>query len=337
MTSIPVVDLADVGEDTESEALQQVARQIGEACRESGFFYVTGHGIPQELQERLENLSRRFFAQDDRSKQAIRMELGGRAWRGYFPVGSELTSGQPDQKEGIYFGAERGRDDPAVKAGLPLHGPNLFPQIDGFRETVLTWMDRLTQLGHRLLQLIAVSLGVKPTWFSDGCTSDPLILFRIFHYPPLAAQSQDVWSVGEHTDYGLLTILKQDHVGGLQIRSRSTWIDAPVIHNAFVCNLGDMLDRMTGGLYRSTPHRVRNLSESGRLSFPFFIDPGWNAVLQPIRADVVAQDDSAERWDGANVHDWAGTYGDYILSKVARVFPQLTQRTGSAADTSSPT
>ena len=105
------------------------------------------------------------------------------------------------------------------------------------------------------------------------------ILFRIFHYPPLPAgvEAEALWSVGEHTDYGLLTILMQDEIGGLAVKSKGGWIEAPPIEGAFVCNLGDMLDRMTGGLYRSTPHRVRNRSDRGRLSFPFFFDPGWNA------------------------------------------------------------
>jgi isopenicillin N synthase-like dioxygenase len=92
-----------------------------------------------------------------------------------------------------------------------------------------------------------------------------------------------------------------------------------------------MLDRMTRGIYRSrsrsTPHRVRNLAENGRLSFPFFYDPNWEAIVKPIECDVIAENDSSERWDGANVHDWNGTYGDYILNKVSRVFPDLNRPT----------
>lgn len=328
MTSIPVIDLTELTAGDEEQALPQTAAQLGQACRESGFFYVTGHGISSELQDRLEQLSRQFFAQNDEAKQSIRMELAGSTWRGYFPVGRELTSGLPDHKEGIYFGAELPADHPLVQAGVPLHGANLFPDIDGFRSTVLEWMHQLTQLGHLMMRLIAVSLGLDPSWFHERWTRDPLILFRIFHYPPLTQPNRDQWSVGEHTDYGLLTILKQDHVGGLQIRSGTTWIDAPVVPGAFVCNLGDMLDRVTGGLYRSTPHRVRNVSDVGRLSFPFFFDPSWDAVVRPIRSDADAADDSAERWDGENVHDWTGTYGDYVLSRVGRVFPDLQRGAG---------
>ena len=115
---------------------------------------------------------------------AIRMELGGRAWRGYFPLGDELTSGKPDQKEGIYFGSELGPEHPEVTAGTPLHGANLFPDgVPGFKETVLEYMAALTAVGHRLMQGVALSLELEPNYFADRYTADPLVLFRIFHYP----------------------------------------------------------------------------------------------------------------------------------------------------------
>jgi isopenicillin N synthase-like dioxygenase len=259
----------------------------------------------------------------------IRMALGGRAWRGFFPVGAELTSGKPDQKEGLYFGAELGDDDPAVRAGRPLHGRNLFPERPAeLRAAVLDHLAAMTRLGHRLMEGIALGLGLERSFFRDRYTRDPLILFRIFHYPPLPAgvEAESLWSVGEHTDYGLLTILMQDSIGGLAVKTKSGWIEAPPIEGAFVCNIGDMLDRMTGGVYRSTPHRVRNRSDRGRLSFPFFFDPGWNATIEPIPTGAAVRDDSDERWDRASVHDFSGTYGDYVLRKVGKVFPDLGDR-----------
>ena len=92
--------------------------------------------------------------------------------------------------------------------------------------------------------------------------------------------------VGEHTDYGLLTILRQDMSGGLEVKTKSGWVAAPPIPNSFVCNIGDMLDRMTGGRYLSTPHRVRNLAGHNRLSFPFFFDPNFSAEVRPIKIDA---------------------------------------------------
>jgi isopenicillin N synthase-like dioxygenase len=131
--------------------------------------------------------------------------------------------------------------------------------------------------------------------------------------------------VGEHTDYGMLTILLQDEAGGLEVKSRSRWIPAPPVPGSFVCNLGDMLDRMTGGLFRSTPHRVRNPALRDRLSFPFFFDPNFFARVRPIDriAVDVSHDDRDERWDRASVRSFEGTYGDYLLGKVGKVFPEL--------------
>src|SRR5258705_12617582 len=127
-----------------------VAARLGEACRESGFFYAVGHGVGEDLQQRLADETRRFFAQELDTKLRIRMALGGRAWRGYFPVGGELTSGRPDQKEGIYFGAELASDDPRVRAGRPLHGPNLFPdEPRELRAAVLEDRAALERLGRR--------------------------------------------------------------------------------------------------------------------------------------------------------------------------------------------
>ena len=119
---------------------------------------------------------------------------------------------------------------------------------------------------------VALSLGLAEDYFAAGYTADPTVLFRIFHYPPAPPASDD-WGVGEHTDYGLLTLLAQDRHGGLQVHAGTGWVEAPPIPGTFVCNIGDMLDRLTGGLYRSTPHRVKNVSGRERLSFPFFFDP----------------------------------------------------------------
>jgi isopenicillin N synthase-like dioxygenase len=323
---IPIIDVSDLVAGTAPR--QAVATLLGEACRQSGFFYVIGHGVDEGLQRRLRELSRQFFAQDLDTKMQLRMALGGRAWRGYFRVGDELTSGRPDQKEGLYFGAELAADHPLVRAGTPMHGPNLFPAgLPGFRETVLDYMAALTQLGHHLMAGLALSLGLEESYFADHCTGKPLILFRIFNYPP--PRDPTSWGVGEHTDYGLLTILLQDEAGGLEVRSRSRWVPAPPVPGSFVCNIGDMLDRMTGGLYRSTPHRVRNPAPRDRLSFPFFFDPNFFARVQPIdlpgRTSI--SDDQAERWDGANVHAFQGTYGEYLLNKVGKVFPELRQTT----------
>jgi len=307
------IDLLSAGSTTLAESLDR-------ACRRTGLFYIHGHGVDPGLFERLERESRAFFALPLDRKLAIRMERGGRAWRGYFPVGAELTSGKPDRKEGIYFGAELAENHPRVRDGTPLHGANLFPDLPGFRATVLEYMDRMTAVGQVVLRCIAQSLGLEPGTFVDHITRDPLVLFRIFNYPP--ASVADDQGVGEHTDYGLLTLLWQD-AAGLQVKPDAVWIDVPPIPGALICNLGDMLERLSGGVYRSAPHRVRSPLNRGRLAFPFFLDPGFDVELRPLISPVAGANKGPERWDGESVHAFQGTYGEYLLRKVARVFPDL--------------
>ncbi len=328
MDRLPVIDVTPLVADGGADAVAAVGRAIDAACRDLGFFVVVGHGVEPVLRQRLEALAREFFALDDAEKAAVSMDRGGRAWRGWFPVGHELTAGVPDRKEGFYFGAELGPDDPRVRAGAPLHGANLFPARPAeLREAVLGYLDALTSLGHALMAGMATGLGLDPGWFRDHLTTDPLILFRIFAYPPEPADDTTGWGVAEHTDYGLLTILGQDSTPGLEVRTPDGWVDAPPVPDSFVCNLGDMLERMTAGRYRSTPHRVRNRSGTTRLSFPFFFDPGWDADVRAVPGMEAsrAAADRGTRWDGADVHAFEGTYGDYLLAKVSRVFPGLSE------------
>ena len=320
---IPVIDVDGLTDGTGNHS--QVAVDIGHACQEYGFFYVTRHGVDERLVRQLEQVSRQFFRQDLTTKLEIEMSRGGRAWRGYFPVGGELTSGAADMKEGIYFGAELDDDHPLVKSGAPLHGRNLFPaSIPQLRPVVLDYLSAMTQLGHSLMRCIALSLGLDESYFADRYTADPLILFRVFNYP--AGQERALWGVGEHTDYGLLTILWQDASGGLEIKTKSGWVEATPIPGSFVCNVGDMLDRLTGGRYVSVPHRVKHQGDRDRLSFAFFFDPNFNAAVKPIDFGGPVHETKDQRWDHASVHEFQSTYGDYLLSKVSKVFPDLRRR-----------
>jgi isopenicillin N synthase-like dioxygenase len=332
VAGLPIIDVSAARDG--GAARDEVSRQVDAACRDVGFFYIVGHGVDEGPPRQLEALSREFFGLPDDEKAGIGMAGGGRAWRGWFPVGGELTSGRPDRKEGIYFGAELGPDHPRVAAGIPLHGANLFPaRPAGLRDAVLAYMAAMTDLGRLLSAAVARALGLGDDWFATHLTADPTVLFRIFHYPPATAAGGERlgaapgWGVAEHTDYGLLTILRQDDTGGLEVRTPTGWTVAPPIPGSFVCNLGDMLERMTGGLYRSTPHRVRNTGREGRVSFAFFFDPSWDAEVRPLPLGrPPAPVPAVPRWDGANVHELAGTYGEYLLARVAKVFPDLGAR-----------
>jgi isopenicillin N synthase-like dioxygenase len=287
---LPVIDVAPlVGGVGDTRA---VASAIDAACRTHGFFYIRGHGVPEDLQQRLVQASQTFFALPEAQKSAIAMDEGGRAWRGWFPFEGELTSGRPDRKEGIYFGAELGTDDARVRAGTPLHGPNLFPRaLPELRVAVLDYLDAMTSLGHAVLRGVALGLDLDAGWFHTHLTADPLVLFRIFRYPPEADVEAPNWGVAEHTDYGLLTILRQDDLGGLQVHAPSGWIDAPPLPGSFVVNTGELLELASGGYLRATVHRVVAPPPGvERLSIAFFLAASLDArvpalVLPPELAE----------------------------------------------------
>ena len=338
------VDEPDTGPPSSAALAAAVpaAAAIDAACREVGFFTVVGHGVDAARFAALDGAAQSFFALPDETKAEIAMARGGRAWRGWFPLGGELTAGVPDRKEGIYFGEELPRDDERVVAGRPLHGPNLFPDRPAeLRLAVLDHLDAMTRLGQAILAGMAIGLGLDARWFVDHLTADPVILFRIFHYPPDPAvadprqhEHPGEWGVAEHTDYGLLTLLGQDGTPGLEVRAPDGWTAVDARSDRFVCNIGDMLERLTGGRYRSTPHRVRNTSDVDRRSFPFFLDPSWDAVVErlPIADEPPADGapDATDRWDGTSVHGSGGTYGEYLIAKVTRVFPALAEAASPA-------
>ena len=162
---VPVIDVGPLrSDDPRSEAVARVARAVDAACRDTGFFCVTGHGVDPALLGSLDGAARRFFALPAADKGALAMARAGRAWRGWFPLRGELTSGRPDQKEGLYFGEELPPDDPRVQAGRPLHGPNLFPtEVPDLGPAVLAWMSAMTALGHLLLRASRSASGSSRT------------------------------------------------------------------------------------------------------------------------------------------------------------------------------
>ena len=165
MTQLPLIDLRAPKPES--------AQQIADACRAHGFFYVVGHEVDEVLALRLERLSHQFFALPEATKAKYAMTLGGPAWRGWFPLGGELTSGRLDWKEGLYLGTELPDEHPRVRAGVPLHGANLLPDDDvlpDFRRTVLEYIDQVTRLGHRVIEAIAGSLGLAADYFANRYT-----------------------------------------------------------------------------------------------------------------------------------------------------------------------
>lgn len=334
MASSDTLALIDIGSLLAGDGCPgEVVSEIDRACRDLGFFRVTGHGLDPLLLADLDREARAFFEQPDEVKARVAMPLAGAAWRGWFPVRGEVTSGRPDRKEGLYVGEHHAHDHARVLDGTPLHGANLYPP-GGLGPAIDAWMAALRPVADAVMRGIALALGLPADWFERHLTGEPTVLFRVFHYPAFDDNdSSDEYGVGHHTDYGLLTLLAQDDAGGLEVRTpRGDWITVPAEPGVLVCNLGDMLDRLTEGRYRSTPHRARNTSGRSRLSFPYFFDPAWDAEVVPLPLDgSPPADDAGRRWDGVSVHAWEGTYGEYLSAKVARVFPDLFRSLGGPA------
>ncbi len=280
MSEIPIIDVASLlrgGVDGEHQA----ARQIGNACRGIGFFYITGHGVATSEIEVVFSKAAEFFKLPASVKDLSAFTGPGNN-RGYVELGGEtLDPGKPpDVKEVFNIGLELAPDDPDLLAGKPFRAPNVWPDVPGFRTTMLSYFTRMRNLGCTLHRAFAIDLGLDPTYFADKFRK-PLATLRLLHYPPVEAPlSEGQIGAGVHTDYGNVTLLATDSVGGLMVRDRSgRWLDAPIVPGAYVCNIGDCLMRWTNDIYVSTPHKVVTPPGRDRYSIAFFLDPDPDALV----------------------------------------------------------
>jgi isopenicillin N synthase-like dioxygenase len=280
VSAIPVIDIAPLVNGSPEQA-QAVARALGRACRDVGFFYVTGHGVPPALMARVFETSAAFFSGPASIREAASFSGPGNN-RGYIRLGGEALdpSKPPDVKEAFNIGLELAPDDPKLLARAPFRAANLWPDMPGFRETMIEYFNRLWRLGRDLHRGFALDLGLEPDFFETRLDK-PIATLRLLHYPPIAKPLSDgQLGAGAHTDYGNVTLLATDAVGGLMVQERSgRWLDAPVIPGAFVCNIGDCLMRWSNDVYVSTPHKVVSPSGADRYSVAFFLDPNPDAVV----------------------------------------------------------
>ena len=277
---LEVIDLAGL-QDKDPAAIGRIAKEIGTACRDIGFFYVRNHGIPQGLMNGVFAVAKEFFAQPLDRKQAISIKKSKHN-RGYAGVSSErLDSKNADLKEAFNVGLDLDPQDPEVLSNKPFRGVNLWPdQMPQFRGTVLDYFNETWGLGRDLHLAIAADLGLSPAYFSDKFNR-PMATLRMLHYPPRPAGAASSIGAGEHTDYGSLTLLLTDDAGGLEVRRRDgAWVSAPPIPGAFVCNIGDCLMRWSNDIYLSTPHRVTNPAGRDRYSVAFFLDPNPDTMVE---------------------------------------------------------
>lgn len=274
MNTLPLIDIAPLY-GTDSAAWRDVATQIDAACRDWGFFYITGHGIPPERIDALLAAAKAFFALPEAEKLKIDITRTAHH-RGYGAIATEqLDPTQPsDLKETFDMGFHMAADHPEVLAGKPLRGPNRHPDLPGWAALMEQHYADMQALAQTLLRAIALALGIERDFF-DARFAEPISVFRMIHYPPRhTARSADQPGAGAHTDYGCVTLLYQDDAGGLQVRNvHGEWIDAPPIPGSFVVNIGDMMARWSNDRYTSTPHRVISPLGVHRYSMPFFAEP----------------------------------------------------------------
>lgn len=279
-SDIPIIDLTALvnGHDTSSLAVE-----FKKAYSETGFSYVVNHGIDINLRAAVFDAAKRFHALTEAEKQKITLD---KRHRGYIAintstdVNSDLaTVTKPNQSSSFIMM----REDAEVDPNAYLSGPNQWPDLIGFREVCEAYAAAMTSLGYKLMELALASIGVSDRSILNSFQK-PTIWLRLLHYPPQSAKApMDLFGSAPHKDFGCLTMLAQDDVGGLQVQTPSGhWVDAPPVENSFIVNVGDMLHHLSNGQLLSTPHRVINRTGKERYSIPFFFDPNVTSDIAPI-------------------------------------------------------
>jgi isopenicillin N synthase-like dioxygenase len=290
--AIPVIDLRDALAPGAVRS-GEVAREMRRAAMTSGFFYVRNHGIDPALVARQFELARELLDLPEATREALSMQKSP-TLRGFENLGAQTLDAhaRPDLKESFYCGMAYPDDHPHVLAGLQTYGHNQWPaELPAAPAVCETYIQSMVCLSRRLMQLLALSLDLPETYF-DATSRDPMVTLRMVRYPAHpAAADERTFGAGAHTDWGAVTILAQDDHGGLEVRMPDgRWEGATPVAGCFVVNLGDMIPRWTNDLYRSNPHRVRNLHSGGapRYSIPFFYEPDYFARIEAVPGTVPA-------------------------------------------------
>jgi len=276
-SEIPVIDVAPLIDGSDP---QKVADQLAFVCENIGFLYIKNHGVDKQLIADMYQLTQQFFALPLEEKQKLNIINSGQTMRGYIPMYGENVD--PDNTKDFKEVFDYGLDE---QHASPFFGPNLMPETgpEGFQKTAERYHDAMMQLGRKLVSGIALSLGLPGNYF-EHLQQKPITIQRLLHYPPQQGDiTEKEFGIGAHTDYGFLTILSQDEVGGLQVQNaEGEWVSAPPIEDTFIVNIGDLVQTFTNDKYVSTVHRVINASGRERYSIPFFLDLDFDGLVSVV-------------------------------------------------------
>lgn len=292
-TTVPVLDLGPflAGAPRSEEVL---AASLREAASTVGFFYIANHGVSQDLVGAAFEAAERFHALPLEQKLELKvtddnqgyMPMRGSTHRTSDGLKMDSTNSKPNVNEAFFVRREFEPEHP--KKGQRYHKENRWPKdLPGFRETVIEYFETLQNLGKKLLPLYALALDLPATYF-DPHFSDPISALRLTHYPPIASGA-DEFSIAPHFDSSFMTILAQNKVPGLQIQDYRTseWVDVGIVEGTFIVNIGEVLRRLTNGLFLATPHRAYNVSGRDRYAIPYFLHPDAEMMLEPLSTTVV--------------------------------------------------
>lgn len=311
--TIPVIDIAGLFSAEEADR-RRVADRIEQAAREVGFFYVTGHGIPEDARAKLKAAATRFFDQPLARKMDAYI---GKSVNhsGYVPEGEEVfASGKIDAKEAF----DVGLDYMGPPTGGML-GPNIWPDLPGFREEVGDYYDRIQALARVLFRGFALALRLPEDFFDDKLTAPPSQL-RLIHYP-YNPDAVDAEGIGAHTDYECFTILYSTAPGLEVMNGDGRWVDAPPLDGGFIINISDMIETWSNGEFVATSHRVRKVAEE-RYSFPFFATCDYPTVVEPLEPFVSAA--RPARYPRI-------VSGEHLFAQTAQTFAYLKRRIAEGA------
>ena len=304
--AIPVIDISLLRDGSDPLS---VARKLHAASQSLGFIYVSGHGIPEASIAAMRSLGLDFFRSTIKEKETVKISNSHRGWlaTGGAKMGDKQKA---DLKESFIWGLQD--EDGHTVEDHSLRGQNQWPTfLPALQTTAMEYFERAHEVAHHLMRGFALGLDLDENFFLQTA-SRPLSRASLVYYPAQPEElGEDQFGVGPHTDFGVLTVLCQDSVGGLQVEDvNGEWLQAPPIDGTLVVNVADLLARWTDGAYKSTPHRVVNSSGKERLSIVLAFDPNPETVIDP--RDIFGEDYKAQKKPT--------TCGDYLNWRFEKAF-----------------